>query len=436
MGKNSKKTPIVLRIQPNWSSRKMYYEFKKAWKRAKEEKKLLIIEVYRSKYESWGCPSVVIDTFALFKEVKSIIFIGENKLNNFRKNLENQGYKSDKIEETIDLLFKITNAEIAGIQETPKTKPPSTKGFPSDILERELSIDKNRENLDVLLQFETIEESSCYHFNNNRYSRSNIYQISEKGKEIIDEYSTELISNKEVGDIFNDTQLSTRLLYSYLHPETLNFNPERITEYRPFEIGRFEQTSLIGSILSLDGLTIEDPKKWIESKNDIVMMTSYFWDRVEDRDLAFPLPILETTISEDIPLEHKQGTKGPTEVLTGTSDICQRVSYPTLLKNLVDRYLENEEEQKIIRALMLINNVKKKPKELKSNIRYGKNNYGFTKDDYGFLGNVINSLSEKDITSKWSDVGDIPYTMKDYDAFLEFSREYLLGFEDLDLEEV
>ena len=421
----------------NEMCKKKHESMERKIKEAREKNTKVQIQVPKSLWERWETPKCLIKAYTHSPYVlDKIKFLGEQPLFDFRKNLEDQGFEPDKIEDVLNLLFKISSAETAGIQEIYKTTNPSIIGFPTNILEKELQIDKKREILDVLLQFETIKEYPCDHLNNNRYSTSNTYKTSEKGKKIIDEYSTELISNKEIEDLFNDTQLSTRLLYGYLHPETLKFNPERITEYRPFEIGRFEQTSLIGSILSLDGLTIGEPKKWIESKNDIVMMTSYFWDRVEDRDFAFPLPILETTKSEDIPLEHKQGTKGPTEVLIGKSDIYQRVSNPTLLKNLVDCYLENEEDQKIIRAFMLINNVKKKPKKLKSNIRYGRNNYGFTKDDYGFLGNVINSLSEKDITSKWSDVGDIPYTMKDYDAFLEFSREYLLGFEDLDLEEV
>jgi len=414
----SRKRPKPVTIG-NWKSEKIYKNLKKEIKKAREEGYEIVIKPYKSKYETWNCPSILLDMAALNPEVKEIRFRGPNHYKEFLNNLDEHGYDDSTIEEFVNTTYKISSLQPLGIYSKPKQVPPSILGYPTDFLVEILDEEEN-DKKDLLKQMDTIEElSHTIDYQKNK----KLYRLKKKGENIVKDYVEEQTKTEEFKRLVSGDVIPLNLLYIYMHPETLDFENEKVARCRPFEFSRFSENSLFAELIEDDNLDLERPSRdWIESESEIVRNVRAFWDELEDMDLAISSPYFGIS-TKDVTIEDQRERKE--EVPGEREDFCER-SIPVPLAEKIYDEIQDKVQEGILETLMLIHDNKDSPTKVKSAIENERSKkYDLEPVEIDDLRKLIGELSEEGITTNWSK-SETPYLTEDEGLFMKWMRKHLL----------
>jgi len=400
------------------STKKIFNQLEKAIQLSRETGKPVEIYPYESQWERWGTPKYLLKAFKYAPEVSKLEpKSGESKLEMFKQSLCEMGFNEEEIDSYLDTIYVIGAIQTIGANYT------NEKGYPEENLEKALSIDRYDATIDQLKQLNVIDNAKKWG-----------YELSPKGEEILGEYCQNNyfgILDREIEEIIEEV-IPIKLLYTYLHLDSLDsfeVSEWRWGKSRTSEIGKPRHTckeihGLLRSIVDTNSEDSSDSEKFdpfIGQENDPIMKRiRRFWDHLEKSDLAVIAPVVTFTNSSSCKYIDKKTR-------------CMPPYISNRLFELIQEKLSND--KKVLDILMMINTNKDSPKAVKNNIRSGDKTYDLSKEDLSMLENVINLLAERGITSKWSSSGEVPYIIKNYEQFLEFSKDYLLGKEELELEE-
>ncbi len=382
-----------------------------------------------------------------------LAFSGEKNrkpLDEFIKNLEEIGLENHG--DYIYLAYKIAALQPSGVlfnvrHLDPGKSSPTLYGYPDEAL-KEILDENELKKLETLLDLEVVKTK-------NQVGSDNYYILTEKGKEIVNYYIETKLESKVIETIEDITsEIDERLIFSYLHSESLGkidkaypdlgyvYNDlSRLFTNRAMEFSFLSSESLIGKITDIssrNNLTIDELK---EDEGDVITQIRRFWDILEESALAVRAPIIETSIymnpKKSVKMNEFDNFQQIKEVYGDyvIADYEQRtipIELAEKISNIIIQKLP-EDEDKIIRVLMMVSKYRDSPKLVKEKIWKENNSYNLLKDDLDILESIVYLLSEKGITSDYSDSGDIPFIVKDKTALDEFLTDYLLGKEDIEL---
>ncbi len=429
-----KKDKIIIKLGSE-STKDIYKKQKKGAEEAMRTKKVLQLQWPRSLKERGGTPNYMIKAFEegvklgaeVGRDALEVEIVGRlSELKRFEQSLTEMGFTNNDIESFERCLFKLGAIQTIGRSGLPKS------AYPEEELIEVLSVKDAEEKIDQLKQVKVVEEE--------KMEKKPLYKLSSKGDKILKEFCEKNEYDKlkkNLDELIEDEVLPPRLLYSYFHEDSTGFNELRTSENvnHPGPLGdeesKKEICGLIGDILIWDsneeieseGFEISD-----STKHDLVRKINKIWDKLEKNDLAINAPIVDYRLYDNdndfMVLEFAS---------TGEDTRCMPNPIHKKLFEIVKKRISGHKI--ILDILMIINKHHESPENVKSSLKKEDNDYDLTKEDLAKVEKVVNRLAERNITSKWSSSGEVPYIMKNYEQFLEFSKDYLLGKEELELEE-
>ncbi len=417
-------------------------------KKKKKSNPKFLYEIYESRWNrSSGFKGAMKIARALGAKLK---FSGKEKsdpLMDFKENLSEMALEDTQ--EYVNLLYKISALQPASILEmrgvnVSVPNKPELSGYPEKRLKEALDKDYFKK-LEILSQLDVI----------NRLDRENInlksYKITrEKGSEIIEDYVEEELQEK-LKEVVDENRGTLPLIYSYLHDETLSWNPihqdllnissdlsHKISK-RAMEYDHMRDSSLIGSIIKKNtnnSLISIEGDQWYGEDDEMIANIRKFWDDMENLDLAVNAPKIKNELQIN-----PEGANDISQVerVLNHVDVTEdhQRSMPIKVAEELYRMISNElnSKDKKTRILMIINKYREMPKTVKTTIKKEKNDYNLSDEDLTEVEKVVNQLAKKEITSQWSKSGEVPFVMKDYDEFLDSCQKYLLEEEELSLKD-
>jgi len=418
---------ITVRIRHD-SSEEIFNNLKQAYKESKKDDKKVIINVWKSKWNQMGARKYIIKAAQEFAGMKLEKSGREEPLLKLKNNLKDLGYSDRKIKRYIDDIYLIYSLENIGMFYVPSNKPLRILGYPKDLLVPEFLTEKE---ISLLKQMELINEI----INVGELKTPSIRLNDANGIKVVENYIEKIIDEKgdKIEELIN--RYPSRLLYCFFHPETMKFPHKDVLSVRPFEKWRFEKNSLFYEIQKLDIEDVDSSEKIDGKHNEILDEITEFWDNLISHGLAIEAPTLKVTKSDEYSgvtttayerIGEKKESQGSLPL--GIAEYIFEI-----FKNKLEcEKLDGVSEQTVINILMSLNHYKDKPKKMKGDINSGRTKYDLNIDDIEEVKFVVNKLSEKGITSKWSDSGDIPFTIKNTEELLYFTKLYMLEKENLE----
>jgi len=362
-----------------------------------------------------------------------------NTFQDFKSNLSKMGY--DEVQEYVHLFYKISALQPVGVFEMRGVNVDvpnkfELSGYPEKALD-ELLEEEDSEKLKILSQLEVI----------NKVKRANInletYKVTkEKGSKIIEDYILSELQEK-LREVVEDNRDSLPLIYSYLHEDTMSWHPihqdllnissdlTHSIPKRAIEYDHMRSDSLIGSIIEKNtekSLISIQSDEWYEEDNKLIVNLREFWDDMESANLAVNAPKIDTELQ--ISPEGASNIRQVDRVWNNVkiTESFQRSMPIKLAEKLYER-ISNElsNTDKKLRILMIINKYKDAPKKVKTRIKKENNDYNLSNEDLTEVEKIVNQLAKRDITSQWANSKDVPFAMIDYDKFLDFCEQYILG---------
>lgn len=357
----------------------------------------------------------------------------------FKKTLEEMGFEKTGY---IDLLGKMAALQPCGVLFDPyyrvptvtKQNTPSLGGYPEEAIKEVLDED-DLKRITYLVDSDVVKKNEgCYSF-------------TKRGENIVAGYiESEL--EPQIDDIVDELadRIGLRLPFAYFHAETLGeikkdkpidkigTSIEHTLPNRAMEYSVFSMDSIVGRAINSEtkysNFTEED---WKKDEGRVIPKLRQIWDILEDSSLAMNAPKIDTEIL--ITPKHPKNIQ-EVEQIKGTYEITedyQRCIPVKLADELFDMIAERlSMEKKVISILMLVSKYRDSPKQVKKKLKREDHDYDLSKEDESLLENVIHSLSNKGITSEYSQTGDT-FIVRDKSALDEFLRDYLLGKENIEL---
>ncbi len=392
------------------STEKKYKKIEEAIEKARTENKKVRLRVYKSQWKKWKTPKYLLKAFKHAPEVEGIYKEGsDSSLAKFKKNLTEMNVSEEDIKTYLKIIHEM--GALQNIVPSLKRCQSSGKRYPDKRLNEILTVEQNQYDVIInrLEQLDVIDPLR------------NEHRLTEKGEDILSDYiKNELIPNpqEDFAKILDGKIINPRVLYTYLHKDSYQY-PQHQGKEEARVVGR----EIENDIRDIYGLLQDILSNESESSSNIVDEVKNYWSELRDRDWGIVGPC---------PYYNKHDEKW----LVDEDNLihCIPIDLAEKIYGKVKEKLKNEKE--IINILMLINKYNKKPKYAKETISKGIKKYGLTEDDLDSVEKIINQLHEKDnITTMWSKSGEIPYVINDYDAFLDFCADYLLGKEELEIYE-